>query len=151
MGTRVAVTGGVVALLLVASDAATTRGTAEVKRQYACPSTIQSAGYQGIWATSQIVRAVRAGVPRIFRDFTTQGGGPGWHHYQVQGLISLSGGYLPESRLVTRYRREAARRCGRAVALNSWVVLLQFPAAPIASTTFAHMFVAKTRHGWVAW
>ena len=26
---------------------------------------------------------------------TTQGGGPGWHHYQVLGLLSLSGGYSP--------------------------------------------------------
>lgn len=140
-----------VALLLVASGGATTRDTAHARHQRACPSTIQAGGYQGISATSQIVAAVRSGVPQIFRDFTTQGGGPGWHHYQVQGLISLSGGYSPESRVVTRYRREAARRCGRAAAVNSWVVLLQFPEAPMASTSFAHMFVARTAHGWVAW
>jgi hypothetical protein len=141
----------VIALLLVASGAATTGGTAQARRQRGCPSTIQSGGYQGISATSQIVAAVRRGVPRIFHDFTTQGGGPGWHHYQVQGLISLSSGYSLESRLVTRYRREAARRCGRAAALNAWVILLQFPEAPMISTSFAHMFVARTPHGWVAW
>jgi hypothetical protein len=90
-------------------------------------------------------------VPRIFRDYTTQGGGPGWHRYQVLGLLSLSGGYLPEPRAVVRYRREAARRCGRTVALDSWVVLLQFPEGPMVSTSFGHMFVAKTRGGWVAW
>lgn len=90
-------------------------------------------------------------MPRLFRDYTTQGGGPGWHHYQVLGLLSLSGGYLPEPRAIVRYRREAARRCGRTVALNSWVVLLQFPEGPTASTSFGHMFVAKTRRGWVAW
>jgi hypothetical protein len=141
----------VIALLLVASGAATTGGTTQTRRQRGCPSTIQSGGDQGISATSQIVAAVRRGVPRIFHDFTTQGGGPGWHHYQVQGLISLSGGYSPESRVVTRYRREAAQRCGRAAALNSWVVLLQFPDAPMILTSFAHMFVARTAHGWVAW
>lgn len=142
---------GLLALVLVAGGAATTRSTAQVARQGVCPKTIQAGGYQGIRATEKIVAAVRRGVPRIFRDFTTQGGGPGWHHYQVQGLLSLSGGYLPEPLAVTRYRREAARRCGRAVALNSWVVLLQFPEAPMASTSFGHMFIAKTRHGWVAW
>jgi hypothetical protein len=95
--------------------------------------------------------AVRAGVPRLFRDYTTQGGGPGWHHYQVLGLLSLSGGYSPEPRVLTRYRRVMMRRCGRAVAFNSWVVFLQFPEGPMASTSNAHMFVAKTRRGWRAW
>jgi hypothetical protein len=42
-------------------------------------------------------------------------------------------------------------RCGRAVAFNSWVVFLQFPEGPMASTSNAHMFVAKTRGGWRAW
>lgn len=98
-----------------------------------------------------MIAAVRGGVPRIFRDYTTQGGGPGWHHYQVLGLLSLSGGYSPEPQVITRHRRVVMRRCGRAVALNSWVVFLQFPEGPMASTSNAHMFVAKTIRGWRAW
>jgi hypothetical protein len=128
-----------------------TPASVQPTRGQPCPATIQSGGYQGIRATSEIVAAVRKGVPRIFRDYTTQGGGPGWHRYQVLGLLSLSGGYLPEPRAVVRSRREAARRCGRTVALDSWVVLLQFPEGPMVSTSFGHMFVAKTRGGWVAW
>ena len=67
-------------------------------RQHSCPAAIQSGGHEGIRATSEILVAVKKGVPRLFCDYTTQGGGPGWHHYQVLGLLSLSGGYLPEPR-----------------------------------------------------
>jgi hypothetical protein len=94
---------------------------------------------------------VRRAAPRVFRNYTTQGGGPGWHHYQVLGLDSLLGGYDPEARIVARYRREVLSRCGRAVAFNTWVVFLQFPEGPMISTSFAHMFVVKTHRGWVAW
>jgi hypothetical protein len=139
---------GVLVLVLAAGGAATTRWIGQSARQSPCPTTIKADGRQGIRATFQIVAAVGRGVPRIFRDFTTQGGGPGWHHYQVEGLYSLTS---PEPRSIARYRREALRRCGRAVALGSWVVFLQFPEAPMASSSFAHMFVARTRHGWVAW
>jgi hypothetical protein len=89
--------------------------------------------------------------PPNLRDFTTQGGGPGWHHYHVLGLASLFAGSVPGVvRGLSRYRREATRRCG-TVALRSWVVFLQFPEAPMASTSFAHMLVARTPRGWVAW
>jgi hypothetical protein len=150
MATR-AVLVGVLALVVVTSGAATTFPSRHVTRQRSCPATVQATGYQGIGATAQIVAAVRRGVPRIFRDFTTQGGGPGWHHYQVEGLFSLNGGYHPEPPGILRYRKIATQRCGRAVASNSWVVFLQFPAAPMASVDSGYMFVAKTRDGWVAW
>jgi hypothetical protein len=42
-------------------------------------------------------------------------------------------------------------RCGRAVADNTWIVFLQFPEGPMASTSFAHMFVARIPRGWRAW
>jgi hypothetical protein len=133
------------------AGAATTHSPSQVEqRQGSCPLTTQAVGYEGIGG-DQIVAAVRRGIPRIFRDFTTQGGGPGWHHYQVEGLVSLNGGYFPEPRGIRRYRRQALRRCGRAVGLNSWVVFLQFPEALTASVGSAHMFVAKTRRGWLAW
>jgi len=140
------------ALVLVASGAATTRSTRPAARQRTCPATIaRSPDDQGIAATSRVLAAVRAGVPKVFRNYTTQGGGPGWHHYQVLGLLSLSGGDSREPGVITRYRRAAMRRCGRAVALDSWVIFLQFPEGPMASTSNAHMFVAKTRSGWRAW
>jgi hypothetical protein len=142
---------GLLALVLVASGAATTHSTGRLGRQSSCPTVAKGSGGQGIRTTAQVVAAVRRGVPRIFRDFTTQGEGPGWHHYQVLGLFSLNGGYYPEVRGIASYRREALHRCGRAVALTSWVTFLQFPEAPMASASFAHMFVAKTPHGWVAW
>ena len=143
---------GLVAFVLVASGAATTHPTGRSGRQSSCPTAPKFSSGQGIRATEQIVAAVRRGVPRIFRDFTTQGGGPGWHHYQVLGLVSLlEGAYYPEVRGIARYRREAVRRCGRDVALSSWVIFLQFPEAPMASSSFAHMFVARTPRGWVAW
>jgi hypothetical protein len=142
---------GVLGLVLAASGAARTPPLDQSLREASCPSTARSLGAQDIRTTVRILAAVRAGVPRIFRDYTTQGGGPGWHHFQVLGLLSLSGGYSPEPRVITRYRREVVRRCGRAVAFNTWVVLLQFPEGPMASTSNAHMFVAKTRRGWAAW
>jgi hypothetical protein len=92
---------------------------------------------------------VRRAVPRLFRDFTTQGGGPGWHHYQVVSLLSLPAAYAPRG--IGRYRREAAARCGQNAAAKSWVVFLQFPEAPMASADTDHIFVAKTARGWVGW
>jgi hypothetical protein len=148
MKTRVVLI-GLLAFVLIASGAASTRSARGVGQH--CPAVAKSSGGQGVQTAARVVEAVRRGVPRIFRDFTTQGGGPGWHHYQVLGLVSLNGGYYPELRSTARYRREALHRCGRAVALSSWVIFLQFPEAPMASSSFDHMFVAKTPHGWVAW
>ena len=142
---------GAVALVLVASGAATTTSTRPEARQHTCPVTARSPESGGIGTTSRVIAAVRAGVPRVFRDYTTQGGGPGWRHYHVLGLLSLAGGYSAEPQVTTHYRRAAIRRCGRAVAFSSWVVFLQFPEGPMASTSNAHMFVAKTRRGWRAW
>ena len=150
MKTRVVLI-GLLAFVLVATGAASTHSTSRLGQQGPCPTVAKSIGGQGVRTTAQVVAAVRRGVPRIFRDFTTQGGGPGWHGYQVLGLVSLNGGYYPEMRGIARYRREALHRCGRAVALSSWVIFLQFPEAPMASSSFAHMFVAKTPHRWVAW
>jgi hypothetical protein len=142
---------GLLAFVLIASGAATSHSTGRLGWQSSCPTAPEFSSGQGIRTTAQIVAAVRRGVPRIFRDFTTPGGGPGWHHYQVLGLLSLNGGYYSEVRGIARYRREAMHRCGRDVALSSWVIFLQFPEAPMASSSFVHMFVAKTPHGWVAW
>jgi len=149
--TKRAVLVGALGLVLVASGAGTTHPQRQVAGRASCPATIQSAGYEGIGATAKIVEAVRRGVPRIFRNFTTQGGGPGWHHYQVIGLYSLNRGYYPEPAGIGRYRRAAMHRCGRTVALDSWVTFLQFPEAPMASVSSAYMFVGRTRQGWVAW
>ena len=137
--------------LLVVSVASGASSNGRASSQRSCPRSPVTVNDAGIGTTPKVVSAVRRGVPRIFRDFTTQGGGPGWHHYQVLGLVSLNGGYYPAIEGIDRYRREALRRCGRTVALSSWVILLQFPEAPMAANSFAHMFVAKTRHGWVAW
>ena len=141
----------VLGVVLVLSGAAGAESNGPASRQRACPRSPVTVTDTGIATTGKVVSAVQRGVPRIFRDFTTQGGGPGWHHYQVEGLISLNGGFYPVLQGIARYRREALRRCGRAVTLSSWVILLQFPEAPMASSSFAHMFVAKTRSGWIAW
>ena len=137
------------ALAFVASGATNSRVTYQSERQRACPVAVQAGA--GISTTSRLIAAVRAGVPRLFRDYTTQGGGPGWHHYQLLGLLSLSGGVSPEPRVITRYRRVVMRRCGRAVAFNSWVAFLQFPEGPMASASNARVFLAKTHRGWRAW
>ena len=84
-------------------------------------------------------------------NYTRQGGGPGWHHYQVLGLVSLIPGYLPEPGVIGRYRRQVMSRCGSAVAFNTWILFLQFPEGPMASTTLAHMFVVRAPRGWRAW
>jgi hypothetical protein len=71
----------------------------------------------------------------------------------VLGLFSLSGGYYesPQPQVAGRYRRNLIRRCGRAVADNTWVVFLSFPEGPSAVYGQGHMFVVDSRHGWVAW
>jgi hypothetical protein len=83
MTTRL-VLASVLALLLVTTGGATTPSMAQPARKGSCPASQTDLGLQGIGTTARIVAAVRRGVPRIFRDFTTQGGGPGWHHYQVE-------------------------------------------------------------------
>jgi len=138
-------------VLLVVGGAAGAGSNGKALSARSCPMSPLTVNDAGIATAPQVVFAVRRGVPRIFRHFTTQGGGPGWHHYQVLGLVSLIGGYYPAIQGIDRYRREALRRCGRAVALSSWVIFLQFPEAPMAASSFAHMFVSNTRNGWVAW
>lgn len=142
---------GALALVLVASGAATAPSASKAAGGQTCPSTDRSASDQGIRTTSHIVAAVGRGVPRIFRHYTTQGGGPGWHHFQVLGLLSVGAGPRREQVDTTRYWRQVVRRCGRAVAFNTWVAFLQFPEGPMASTSFGHMFVTRTSRGWVAW
>jgi len=146
---RVLLLVGVIALVLVASGAATAPSSGKAVGR-SCPSAARSLGVQNTRTTLRIIAAVRRGVPRVFRDYTTQGGGPGWHHYQVLGLVSVAGP-LPNQVDVTRYWRQLMRRCGRAVAFNTWVVFLQFPEGPAADLSFAHMLVTKTRQGWVGW
>lgn len=138
-------------VLWAVSGASGASSNGRASSQPSCPGSPVTVSDAGIATTPKVVSAVRRGVPRIFRDFTTQGGGPGWHHYQVLGLVSLNGGYYPAIKGIDRYRGEARRRCGRAVALSSWVIFLQFPEAPMVASSFAHMFVTKTRAGWVAW
>ena len=138
-------------VLLAVSGASGASSNGRASSQPSCPRSPVTISDAGIGTTPKVVSAVSRGVPRIFRDFTTQGGGPGWHHYQVLGLVSLDGGYYPAIKGIDRYRGEARRRCGRTVALSSWVIFLQFPEAPMVASSFAHMFVAKTRAGWVAW
>ena len=62
---------GVLALVLATSGTAT-HSVGRVARRESCPNVIP-VGAQGIGTTLEIIRAVRRGVPRIFRDLTTQG------------------------------------------------------------------------------
>jgi hypothetical protein len=151
MTSRILLASALGLVLWAVSGASGTSSNGSASSQPSCPGSPVTVSDAGIATTPKVVSAVRRGVPRIFRDFTTQGGGPGWHHYQVLGLVSLNGGYYPAIKGIDRYRGEARRRCGRAVALSSWVIFLQFPEAPMVASSFAHMFVTKTRAGWVAW
>lgn len=47
-----------------------------------------------------------------------------------------------------RFRRVASRRCGAATAVTSWVVVAQFPLAPMATTSQLAVIVVDTTTGW---
>ena len=48
---------------------------------------------------------------------------------------------------VVRLRSRAASICGKRIAFSSWAVVVEFPARPTLSTTFA-AFLARTKSRW---
>jgi hypothetical protein len=101
-----------------------------------------------------VAAAVRAQVPRVYADLTSMGQ-PAWPHFQVQAMIVMD--QIPLAQIsgprifgLKRYVELAARRCGRATALSSVLVFLEFPLCQIpCSEDWA--YVARTRRGWRLW
>jgi hypothetical protein len=97
-------------------------------------------------AAERAVRAVRAQVPRLFPNFELDRYG-----YHVVVLLSLDAALVAEPISRKRYVRVAADACGSAVADRSWVVILHFPGAPMASLVPVVVYVARTADGWRPW
>ena len=104
-----------------------------------------------------VVQAIKAQVPRVFANLTSMGE-PAWPHVQVQALVRLNqlplggraSGYRPPVGGLTRYATIAARGCGRAAALASVLVFLQFPECQLPCA-FGWAYVTSTRSGWHLW
>jgi hypothetical protein len=100
----------------------------------------------GARAAERALRAVRARVPRLFPNFELDRYG-----YHVVALLSLDDALVAEPISRKRYVRVATDACGRAVADRSWVVILHFPGAPMASLVPLVVYVARTADGWRPW
>jgi hypothetical protein len=96
--------------------------------------------------------AVRAQVPRVFKNLSSQGH-PAWHHAGISALISVygtgyaPGGFPPRLKRTAYYERTATRACGTAAARASLVAFLNFPECQLACA-YGFAYVTKTRRGW---
>jgi hypothetical protein len=85
-------------------------------------------------------------VPRLFADFELDRYG-----YHVVALLSLDDALVAEPIARKRFVRVATDACGSAVADRSWVVILHFPGAPMASLASMVVYLARTADGWRPW
>jgi hypothetical protein len=93
---------------------------------------------------------LRREVPRAFGNMTNQGGSGGWRGYWTVAALSLDPAhsfFTP----VRPYHRAAVAKCGKRVAAQSWVVLIEFPNAADALSGEGVAFLARTPHGWRIW
>jgi hypothetical protein len=94
--------------------------------------------------------------PSMFRGFARslrRQFGDAARGYHVSGMFSL-GRHIgaPPGLRRARYRRIAAAACGRDVALRSWVVVADLPAARAAAVGFRQVFfLARERSRWSIW
>jgi hypothetical protein len=87
---------------------------------------------------------IQAALPKLIRK--TYGKDPHYKVWEAKRIISLAD---PDS---SPYSDIAKQQCGEEVANQSWLVDLFFPEfLPSASLSQGHIFVAKTKKGWVAW
>jgi hypothetical protein len=72
-------------------------------------------------------------------------------HYIVEDLRSLAEDDLGFRGRSSTYHQLAAKRCGQAVAANSWLALVHFPEAATPDTASGVAFLARTPRGWRLW
>jgi hypothetical protein len=107
-----------------------------------CPKGVL-VGASGLAPAEDVIGAARRLIPRTYTD-------PAYSSFIIQSVFSLEP-VVAGLRDPARFRAFAAARCGRSVALGSWVVAVQFPGAPIATAGLGIVYLVKTRSGWKLW
>jgi hypothetical protein len=91
-----------------------------------------------------VVDAIGQEVRRVFSGIDISG-------FRVSALAALDqAAYVPRFGS-DNYRRRVDLECGETTAMRSWVVFLNFPAAPDASFAPAVAYFARTSEGWCLW
>ena len=120
-----------------------------------CPRHLKVPGTSEPQQMIPILRALKAQIPRVFRNLTSMGQ-PAWQHAQAQAFVRLDQlplggqGARPSVRGLDRYVALAARACGRKIALSSVLVFLQFPYCQIPCS-LGWAYVTPTKAGWHVW
>lgn len=94
--------------------------------------------------------ALRASRRLVGQAFTATLPENSWARYpEIVAALSLEpqNPQLPGAGI---WRRLGERRCGRAVTLRSWVVVMNFPRSKVARSNVV-AFVAQTHSGWRLW
>ena len=158
---RTALTGTVAVFVLGVAfwSAVTVRGAGTgdaVAVTGSCPRHLKVGGTFEPPRMIAILRALKAQVPRVFRNLTSMGD-PAWPHANVQALVRLdqlplSGfqGTRPPVRGLNQYVTLAARACGKKTALSSVLVFIQFPLCQ-SPCSFGWAYLTPTRAGWHLW
>jgi hypothetical protein len=105
-----------------------------------CPMALRP----GRQAQRGVVAAIGPEVQRVFSETDIKG-------FTVSALAALDrSSYVPRF-ASDHYRRRVKEECGENTALRSWVVFINFPAAPDASFVPAVAYFARTSGGWCLW
>jgi hypothetical protein len=120
-----------------------------------CPKGLLQPGSR---APEDVLRTLRAAVPRVFRVVsygkTVKLSAKNTNVLDVRSLAG-DGANLPGIRTVTGlssyYGKLAQRRCGGRVASRSWVAIIQFPDAQAIPFSYRFAFFGRTHRGWKVW
>jgi hypothetical protein len=125
--------------------------TLVARRPGRCPEALRP----GPNPPGHVLSALRREIPRLYRP-------PTFHikHYSVRALFSLdrtaeASAATPQLHTApfsqSLYRRKAAAACGATVATRSWLAVMEFPGAAMATLSPALAYLARTHRGWKVW
>jgi len=140
--TRPAATAAVLAAAAacaVIPSAGATRGSAEAR--VTCPRGVTSGAAQ--FSADAALAAAKRLVRIEYRQRPSD--------LVLIVLLARLDRQYPDLPGIAYWRELAVRRCGREVALLSWVVGAAFPERKIASPSTSISFITHTRAGWRLW
>jgi hypothetical protein len=132
-------------------DASTVMARQDRPPSRKCPQALRA----GRNAASHALSALRDAVPRLYRppSFRIKG-------YSIVALFSLDPTAQADASIADLhkasfspglYRRKAMEACGATVASRSWLAVMDFPRAAMATLDPALAYLARTHRGWKVW
>jgi hypothetical protein len=130
-------------ILVLASSAAASRGSAATAAAGTCPSK----GLRG----GDVIAATQASLSRIPLAYNAQQPGNEWaRHPEIIGVLSLNPAQ-PSPPGVLRLRYLATGRCPVTLLNESWAVIFTFPLVKVAGEPTQVAYLVDSKDGWKMW